>query len=83
MYLRYERFKERILSRIICVNECKAIFKELVFMAASVCECLRSRIFDNSHKLYKIIVVMKHYKKILFYIKKHFFRKVIALKIYQ
>ena len=48
----------------LCVIERRDIFKELLSMAASVNECLRSRILEGSPKPSKVLTVMKHYKKI-------------------
>ena len=63
-------FKTPILK-----NVCERLLLELLSMAASVRECLRSRILESLPKISKILALMKHYKKI--YVMKYFLRKVL------
>ena len=65
----------------MCVFERRNIFEELLPVAASASECLKSRILESSPNLSRILAVMKHYKKI--YAVKHLLRKVLTLKMYQ
>ena len=46
-------------------------------MAASLIESLLSRILESSLKLYKILVMIKYYKKML--LMKQFLRKIFSL----
>ena len=54
-----------------------ANFKEHFLEAASVSECLWSRILEQSHLNCKILALMKDYKKI--FVIKQFLRKALSL----
>ena len=65
----------------LCVIEPRAIFKELLSLAAFVSEFVWSRISESSPKFSHIFAAMISYKKMP--IMKYFLRKVLTLKIYQ
>lgn len=62
-FSRNGNYNNRLLLNVV-------IFEELLPVHASVSECLWSKILENSSKLYKILAVMMHYKKMS--VTKHF-----------
>lgn len=65
----------------MCVIEGRAIFDELLYMAASiVTEYLWSKILESSPQLSKTFAVMKHHKKIS--VTKHFLKNILNQILY-